>query len=109
MHRDICVSNPEPIVAWIDAYIRELYEVRKMLASEGGPDSEGIQQFFEQAAEARARWLAGAIKPMSRQTSLQADVPSFGESMGTMFAGTRGVDAAKRMMGRDDGQGRKGK
>ena len=109
MHRDICVSNPEPIVSWIDAYIRELYEVRNMLAGESGPDEEGVQQFFEQAAEARARWLAGAIKPMSRQTSFQADVPSFSESMGTMFAGTRGVEAAKRIMGREDDKGRKGR
>ncbi len=37
MHRDICVSNPQPIVAWIDAFIRELYEVRNMLDDSDGP------------------------------------------------------------------------
>jgi prephenate dehydrogenase len=97
MHRDICASNPEPIVAWIDAYIRELYQVRQMLTNENGPDIEAIQEFFEQAAEARARWLAGDVIPMSTQSQIQSDLPSFSESMGTMFMGTRGLDVAKRM------------
>ena len=101
MHRDICVSNPEPIVAWIDAYIRELYQVRQMLTSENGPDIDAVQELFEQAAEARARWLAGAVTPLSRQAGLQGDIPSFADSMGSMFMGSRGMSAAKRMM-RDD-------
>ena len=31
MHRDISVTNNEPIVSWIDSFIRELYEIRKVL------------------------------------------------------------------------------
>ena len=53
MHRDICVTNPEPIVAWIDAFIRELYEMRKTLTSEDGPDIEAVQEMFEGASTAR--------------------------------------------------------
>ena len=98
MHRDICVSNPEPIVAWIDAYIRELYQVRQMLTDENGPDVDAVQGVFEQAAEARARWLAGAVTPMSSQLMPQADIPSFTEGVGTMFMGTGGMNAARRMM-----------
>ena len=98
MHRDICVSNPEPIVAWIDAYIRELYQVRQMLNNENGPDIDAVQEFFEQAAVARARWLAGEVTPMSSKPGIQTEVPSLGDTMGTMFMGTRGLDAAKRMM-----------
>ena len=105
MHRDICVSNPEPIVAWIDAYIRELYQVRQMLTDENGPDIDAVQQFFEQAAEARARWLAGQVIPMSSGPKTETDVPSFNETMGTMFMGSRGLNAAKRMMRDDNDRG----
>ncbi len=96
MHRDICVSNPEPIVAWIDAYIRELYQMRKMLTHEDGPDSDAVQEYFEQAAVARARWLAGEVTPMSSGPRPEMDVPSFNETVGTMFMGSRGFEAARR-------------
>ena len=98
MHRDICVSNPEPIVAWIDAYIRELYQVRQLLTEENGPDIDAVQEFFEQAAEARARWLAGAVTPMASQPTPQSDMPSFGADMGNMFLGTGAMNAARRMI-----------
>ena len=107
MHRDICATNPEPIVAWIDAYIRELYQVRRMLTNENGPDIDAIQEFFEQAADARARWLAGAVTSMSSRPGPQSDTPSFSENMGTMFMGTRGLDAAKRMMGSENDRDRR--
>ena len=107
MHRDICATNPEPIVAWIDAYIRELYQVRQMLTNENGPDIAAIQEFFEQAAEARARWLAGAVTSMSSRPGPQTDNTSFSESMGAMFTGTRGLDAAKRMMGSENDRDRR--
>ena len=109
MHRDICVSNPEPIVAWIDSYIRELYQVRQLLDSETGPDSEAIYDFFEHAAEARARWLAGAVTPMSRRRSNQPEIPTFADSMGTMFAGSRGVEALKRATRGDGDRRRRGR
>jgi len=107
MHRDICISNPEPIVAWIDAYIRELYQVRQMLNNENGPDSDDVQEFFEQAAVARGRWLAGEVIPMSSQPTHQTNVPSFGESVGTMFMGTGGINVAKRMMRGETDRGRR--
>ncbi len=107
MHRDICVSNPEPIVAWIDAYIRELYQVRQMLADENGPDIDAVQEFFEQAAEARARWLAGAVTPMSSHPGSQTDFPSFSDCVGTIFMGTGGLNAARRMMRGESDRGRR--
>ena len=107
MHRDIFVSNPEPIVAWIDAYIRELYQVRQMLANENGPDIDAVHEFFAQAAEARARWLAGQVTPMSSHPMSQTEMPSFGENVGTMFMGSRGLEAAKRMTRGDNDRDRR--
>jgi len=93
MHRDICVTNPEPIVAWMDSYIRELYELRNMLAKEGGPDPDAVHEVFEEAMNARARWEAGIFTKMDRVTS---DIPSFAESMGEVFVGRRGMEAQKK-------------
>ena len=99
MHRDICVSNPEPIVAWIDSFIRELYEVRKLLGGENGPNGDDIRQVFEQAADARALWLAGAVSQTARKRSVSPEIPSFGESVGQMLMGSKLMDAQRRFFG----------
>lgn len=96
MHRDICVTNPEPIVAWMDSYIRELYELRNMLAKEGGPDPDAVHEVFEEAMNARARWKAGILTKIDRVTS---DIPSFAESMGEVFIGRRGMEVQKKILG----------
>ena len=97
MHRDICVTNPEPIVAWMDSYIRELYELRNMLAKEGGPDPDALHEVFEEAMNARARWKAGILTKIDRVTS---DIPSFAESMGEVFMGRSGMEAQKKFFGK---------
>ena len=96
MHRDICVSNPEPIVAWIDSFIRELYEVRKLLGDEDGPKSDDIRQVFEQAADARALWLAGAVSPSAGMRSAPPEIPTFREGLGQMLMGSKLMEAQKR-------------
>ena len=96
MHRDICVSNSEPIVAWIDSFIRELYEVRKLLGDEAGPKSDDIHQVFEQASDARALWLAGGLTPSARPRPPGPELPSFTEGVGRMFLGTKIMEAQKR-------------
>ena len=97
MHRDICVTNPEPIVAWMDAYIRELYDLRNMLAAEGGPDPDAVQQVFVEAMEARARWQAGIFTKMDRITGPASEIPTFGESMSEMFIGRKGMEVQRKL------------
>ena len=96
MHRDICVSNPGPIVAWIDSFIRELYEVRQLLDNEDGPKEEDIHQVFERAAFARAQLLSGAMNPIARRPGSNSDIPTFAESMGEMFVGRKAMQAQKK-------------
>jgi len=98
MHRDICLTNPEPIVAWMDSYIRELYDLRNLLAKEGGPDPEAVEKVFTEAMEARARWQAGIFTTMDRT---HTEIPSFAENMSEMFIGRRGVEAQKKIFGKD--------
>ena len=97
MHRDICVSNPKPIVAWMDAYIREMYDLRNMLANENGPDPEAVHQVFVDAMEARARWQAGIVTTLDRISGPSTEIPTFAETMGEMFIGRRGMEAQKKL------------
>jgi len=53
MSRDICLTNKEPILRWIDEFITELREFRRRI-SEG--DKE-LEQIFRGAREQRERWL----------------------------------------------------
>ena len=96
MHRDICITNPEPIVAWIDAYIRELYDLRNLLAGENGPDPDAVHQVFVDAMEARARWQAGIF---TKTDQLSPEIPSFSENMSEMFIGSKGMEAQKKLFG----------
>ena len=97
MHRDICVSNPKPIVAWMDAYIREMYDLRNMLANENGPDPEAVHQVFVDAMEARDRWQAGIVTTLDRISGPSTEIPTFAEPMGEMFIGRRGMEAQKKL------------
>ena len=91
MHRDICLTNSQPIVSWIDAFIKELYEFRKILEAEPHPDGEVVKGVFDQVADARASWLAGEATAKARMaTRNQEAMPSFGESMQSMFMGDIG-------------------
>ncbi len=97
MHRDISITNREPIVSWIDSFIRELYEIRTLLNGEPDADPEAVENLFKEAAEERAKWLAGAISPSDRQQRNMPDIPSFSESMGQMLLGSKGMEMQRRM------------
>lgn len=53
MSRDICLTNREPILNWLDEYIEELGELRRLL-SEGSDELEGA---FVRARDEREGWL----------------------------------------------------
>ncbi|MFQ5861013.1 MAG: prephenate dehydrogenase [Dehalococcoidia bacterium] len=93
MGRDICVTNPDNIVHWIDAFIKELYEFRSLIQSDG----EELVKAFDNAWEARERWLAGKVSIGARPTP-GVEVPSFTDRVGEMFIGHRLMEMQKRMM-----------
>ncbi len=100
MHRDICLTNSQPIVSWIDAFIKELYEFRRILEAEPHPDGEVVKGVFDQVAEARARWLAGGATAKARMAGTEREeMPGFAESMGEMFMGRKLLQAQKRILG----------
>ena len=110
MHRDISITNRGHIVSWIDSFIRELYEIRNILNDEEDPDPETVQQVFEHASTERSRWLAGVVSPSARMRSPATEIPTFGESMGGMLLGEKGMEAQRRFFGggqRDGGRNKR--
>jgi prephenate dehydrogenase len=53
MNRDICLTNGENIVAWIDELTKELQRFRSLIA-EG---DLGLEEAFEKARQARNAWI----------------------------------------------------
>ena len=73
MHRDICVTNQEAVVYWLDEFIKELYELRNNVRDD--PDS--MERTLISAWETRARWLAD--KEANRRPG--EELPKASESM----------------------------
>ncbi|MEE8471197.1 MAG: prephenate dehydrogenase, partial [Dehalococcoidia bacterium] len=55
MNRDICLTNREEIVRWIDRYVEELKRYRRLVAE----DSDGLMNALALARQVRERWLSG--------------------------------------------------
>ena len=53
MNRDICLSNREEIIRWIDRYLDELKEYRRLIEEDG----ERLGDALARAQEARQKWL----------------------------------------------------
>jgi len=53
MNRDICLTNRENILLWIDEFSRELSRFRQLVAS----NSEDLEKAFTEARQARESWL----------------------------------------------------
>jgi prephenate dehydrogenase len=81
MHRDICLTNQEGIVYWIDEIIKQLYEFRNNIRD--NPD--GLELSFIQAWESRARWLAQKESGYSPRE----DLPSSSDTMMSMVMGDK--------------------
>lgn len=102
MHRDICLTNAKPIVAWLDAVMKELGEYRDILSSSENPDAQVTRELFEQASNARAQWLAGSVQQENRLIRPQTDLPTFGEGMSQMFFGRLGTRMRNLITGSSD-------
>jgi prephenate dehydrogenase len=64
MSRDICLTNKEPILHWIDSYIEELSVLRHLVSQGSAKDdigehgeSENLEGAFKRARQEREGWL----------------------------------------------------
>ena len=99
MHKDICVTNGEMILGWIDRFVGELYEMRQRIEQCADGEGSDLREMFSEALYFREEWLQGRVTPGTRSLIQREDLPSFTESLGQVFLGTKGIDAYKRMIG----------
>ena len=97
MHQDICTTNGESIVTWIDIFMRELYEIRSQVMEAAEGDSAPIGGVFRDALFRRDQWLSGRVPTRDPEKAAAEDIPSFGDNMGQLFLGGKLMDAQKRL------------
>jgi prephenate dehydrogenase len=57
MARDICLTNRDEIVRWLDEYLATLHKLRDMVAAEEVDGGTAVEAFFREAREVREDWL----------------------------------------------------
>ena len=91
LNRDICTTNQESIIRWIDDFIKEMYAFRSLV--EEGNDS--LWKTFDAAWEARDRWLQSKVTAPAPFP--QVDTPTTAESMGALVLGDRSAGRVREM------------
>lgn len=89
MHRDICATNRESILRWVDQVIEELQSTRSLIAAGTQDADQELLDVFNQARDARAEWAtaerrAGALV---QDTNDELSNTTMGEQMGQMLMG----------------------
>ncbi|MEK7777525.1 MAG: prephenate dehydrogenase, partial [Chloroflexota bacterium] len=93
MSRDICLTNQEGIVYWIDGFIKELYAFRG-LVKQG--DERPLGRAFDDAWEARDRWLQNKITAPS--AGPRVELPTTAESLGGLFVGDKASHRIRELL-----------
>ena len=94
MHRDVCLTNKEGIIHWIDEYIRELERIKGVIRQDEA--SQPLYDLFETAFEEREKWLDGVTTPWARAEYERPKPLTFGRAAATMMFGDR---AARGLLG----------
>ncbi|MDW8060247.1 MAG: prephenate dehydrogenase/arogenate dehydrogenase family protein [Thermomicrobium sp.] len=101
MYRDICATNANAIVRWLDATLAELTALRDLIA-DGSEEALGrLQERFEQARDARLEWATMERRPGELQHDTAGELAqlSVGQHLQQLFLG--GLMARRRPRERD--------
>lgn len=90
MHRDICATNREAIVRWLDRGIDELQHMRSLIAASTSEADETLLAIFNAARDARADWATTERRDgeLVQATGNELLKTSVGEQMNQMFFGS---------------------
>ena len=91
MNRDICLTNPDGVVYWIDDFIKEIYRFRGLIKD--GDDS--LFQTFDDIWVARDRLMQNRVPLPSADARI--NIPSASESMTRMVMGDRAAGKIQEM------------
>ncbi len=94
MYLDICRTNSDSIIGWLDRYQRQLSELRSMIEQAGLFDERGrprsealsdtgpLEQYLDRARATRDRWQAARSRPSSENPDDGLGMPSRQEIRG---------------------------
>jgi len=97
MNHDICVTNPDGVVHWLDRFIAELQRYKNMVLD----NHEELFNTFNAAQLQREAFLNGTDRPAASRVEL----PSTGEQINSMLFGgllAQGAKKYEKMMQRVD-------
>ena len=103
--KGVFAGDNTSIIYWVDAFIKELYDIRQILANDEDGRLANLEGVFSSAFHERDRWLAGLVTAASQASVNRERIPTPMEQMGGMFFGDQ--QARKRLFGRGkrDGDG----
>ena len=89
MHRDICQTNRESVLRWVDEYTATLQAFRAALADEGEGQSKALTEFFTTARDARADWSTAerGDGQLTQATESELSKGALGGQFGQMLFG----------------------
>lgn len=89
MHRDICATNRETIVRWLDTAVDELQHVRSLIAAGTSEADETLLARFREARDARAEWATAERREgqLVQDTESELSNTSVSEQMSQMLFG----------------------
>ena len=114
MHLDICRTNSDSIIGWIDRYQKQLSELRELIEQAGlfdergrpKPESlsepAGLEQYLKEAAETRERWQASRQQVQLDERSAGVEMPSNKELRSNYTRMLFGSLFTRRKPGQDD-------
>jgi prephenate dehydrogenase len=93
MSHDICITNRQNLVHWLDRYIREISELRNLIDNQADED---IFKAFATAQLDRETYLSG--KDTGRDMRVAVDLPSTSDAMLAMVIGEYWVRRSNEMV-----------
>ena len=89
MYRDICLTNRESLLRWIDGYSETLAVFRRILADEGPEQTQALEAYFVKARDARADWATAERTDgqLLQETSEELSKTSLSGQFGQMLLG----------------------
>ncbi|MBI4200440.1 MAG: prephenate dehydrogenase/arogenate dehydrogenase family protein [Chloroflexi bacterium] len=91
MNLDICLTNRDGIVHWLDAAIKQLYGYRSMVNAAGQDESatEKLAEAFAHSWQEREKWVARFESGTDMEAEVQGEpLPSSGQQMLDMIVGS---------------------
>jgi len=99
MSLDICVTNREPILHWLDEVIRELQNYRGMVeATKDQAGAEKLGEAFASSWAAREKWLSMYESGRDELDESSVKLPSVGDQVADLILGGRMRERYQRVL-----------